>query len=136
MKIINDKRTLNILNKAIEFDFEIDESLSMEERKEKAINYLIENTSGTEEECDIITGNHGQSFQWTDGKGYEFFSQGEIVDFTKHWFDPHKTKVFYETLVDSEANVIKLYYLVGETKYNKPEGYYYSRKEKRHLKIK
>ena len=135
MEITNDKRTLNILNKAIKIGFELDESLSIEELKEKAISYLIENTSGTDEECDIITGNHGQSAQWTDGKGYEFFSQGEIVDFTKHWFDPPKTKVFYETLVDSEANVIKLYYLVGETEYNMPEDYYYSRKEKRHLKI-
>ena len=136
MKITNDKRTLNILNKAIEIGFELDESLSIKELKEKAISYLIENTSGTDEECDIITGNHGQSVQWTDGKGYDFFSQGEIVDFTKHWFDTPGTKVYYQNLVDSFGNIIRLYYLVGETEYNMPEGYYYSRKEKRHLKIK
>ena len=134
MKITNEKRTLNILNKAIEIGFEIDESLSMEELKEKAISYLIENTSGTEEECEVVIGSHVQSFYWTDGKGYEFFSQGEILDFIEHWFDPPETKVFYETLVDSEANVIRLYYIVGETEYNMPEGYYYSPKGKCHLK--
>ena len=123
MEITNDKRTLNILNKAIEFDFEIDESLSMEEIKEKAINYLIANDPGTEEECPVVTGSHGQSVQWTDGKGYEFFSQGKIVDFKKHWFDTPDTKVYYQNLVDSVGNVIRLYYVVGETKYNKPEGY-------------
>ena len=123
MKITNEKRTLNILNKAIEIGFEIDESLSMEELKEKAINYLIANDSGTEEECDVITGSHGQSVYWTDGKGYEFFSQGKIVNFKKHWFDTPETKVYYQNLVDSVGNVIRLYYVVGETKYNKPEGY-------------
>jgi len=123
MKTTNEKRTLNIFNKAIEIGFEIDESLSMKKLKEKAISYLIENTSGTEEECDIITGSHGQSVQWTDGKGYEFFSQGKIVDFKKHWFDTPETKVYYQNLVDSVGNVIRLYYVVGETKYNKPEGY-------------
>ena len=135
MKITNEKRTLNILNKAVEIGFEIDESLSMEELKEKAINYLIANDSGTEEECPVVTGKHGQSVQWTDGKGYEFFSQGEILDFAKHWYDISGTKVFYQNLVDSEANVIRLYYVVGETEYNMTEGYYYSCKEKGHLKI-
>ena len=135
MKITNNQRTLNILNKDIKIGFELDESLSMKELKEKAINYLIENNEGTEEECDVLTvGSHDQRVEWSDGKGFDFWSQGEIVNFTKHWFDPPKTKVFYETLVDSEANVIRLYYVVGETEYNMPEGYYYSRKEKRHLK--
>ena len=123
MVITNDKRTVNILNKAIKIGFEIDESLNMEELKEKAINYLIANDSGTEEECPVVTGKHGQSVQWTDGKGYEFFSQGKIVDFKKHWFDTPETKVYYQNLVDSVGNVIRLYYVVGETKYNKPEGY-------------
>ena len=123
MKITNDQRTVNILNKAIEIGFELEESLSMEELKEKAISYLIENDQGTEEECDVVTGSHGQSAQWTDGKGYEFFSQGEIVDFKKHWFDTPETKVYYQNLVDSVGNVIRLYYVVGKTKYNKPEGY-------------
>ena len=123
MVITNDKRTVNILNKAIEIGFELNESLRLEDVKNEAISYLIENASGTDEECDIITGNHGQSAQWTDGKGYEFFSQGEIVDFKKHWFDTPETKVYYQNLVDSVGNVIRLYYVVGETKYNKPEGY-------------
>ena len=135
MKITNDKRTLNILNKAIEIGFEIDESLSMEELKEKAIHYLIENESCIDKYCPVITGSCGQSVKWTDGKGYEFFAQGEIINFKRHLCDAPNTKVYYKKIVDSFGNVIRLYYLVGETEYNAPEGFYYNCKEKRHLKI-
>ena len=137
MKITNNQRTLNILNKAIEIGFELDESLRLEDVKNEAINYLIKNNEGIEEECDVLTmGSHGQRVDWSDGKGFDFWSQGEIVDFKKHWFDLPKTKVFFETLVDSFGNVIRLYYVVGETEYNAPEGFFYDKKTKCHKKIK
>jgi len=136
MKITNEKRILNILNKAIEIGFEIDESLSMEELKEKAIHYLIENELCIDKYCPVITGSCGQSVKWTDGKGYEFFAQGEIIDFKRHWCDAPKTKVYYKKIVDSFGNVIRLYYKVEETEYNAPDGFFYDKKTKCHKKIK
>lgn len=119
--ITSNQRTVNILNKAIQNGFEFDESEIIEEARIAAEEFLIENNIDViEEEVEVKSlGNHGQRVDWSDGKGFDFWLQGEIVDFKRHWFDSADTKVFHETCVDSEANVIKMYYLVGETEYNK-----------------
>ena len=135
-KVTKNQRTLNIINKSVENGFEFDEAETLEEIRIDAEDFLIENTEASEEECDIESlGNHGQRVDWSDGKGYDFCSQGEIVDWSNNWSKSPDTKVFYETVIDSDANVIKLYYLVGETDMNAPEGFYYSKKEKCHIKI-
>lgn len=109
-----DQRSLNILNKAIANGFEIDEADTFEEVRNCATQYLIDNEIDViEEHVEVKSlGNHGQSVDWSDGKGFDFWSQGEIVDFKGHWHDEPGTKVFHETCVDSDANVIKMYYVV------------------------
>lgn len=121
MKTITpNQRTLNILKNAIELGFEFDESNTLEEIRIEAEQYLIDNAEAIEEECEVESlGNHGQRVDWSDGMGFDFWTQGEIVDFRKYWFDSPDTKVFHETIVDSLGRVVKLYYLVGETEFNK-----------------
>lgn len=123
MKTISaNQRTLNILNRAVSEGFEFNENDRLEDVRIAAEEFLIENTEAIEEECEVKSlGNHGQRVDFSDGHGFDFWSQGEIVDFKDHWFDTPETKVYYETFVDSEANVIKLYYLVGENDYNTPK---------------
>lgn len=124
------QRKLNILEKATQNDFEIDESESFDELIFSAEQYLIDNEiDAQEEECEVVSlGNHGQRIDWYDGKGYEFWAQGEIIDFSHYWNNAPEEKVYHTTVVDSEANVVKLFYFVGETEYNAPDGYYYSKK--------
>lgn len=135
--VSNNQRTLNILNKAIANGFEFEESTTIEDVRIAAEEFLIENEIDViEEECEVKSlGNNGQRVDWCDGQGFEYWSQGEIVDFSAHWYDSPDTKVFHETVIDSQANVVKLYYLVGETQGNAPEGFMYSDKQKRHVKI-
>lgn len=122
MKIISsNQRTLNILAKAVANGFEFDETVSMEEVRNDATQFLIDNEIDViETEVEVKSlGSHGQRVDWSDGKGFDFWSQGEIVDFKRHWNNAPDTKVYHEVCVDSEANVIKMYYRVGETELNK-----------------
>ena len=108
------KRTTNIIAKAIDNGFEFNENDSVEDVRIAAEEFLIENEIDVQEiEVGVISqGSHGQRVEWSDGKGFDFWSQGEIVDFSKHWHKNADTKIFHETCVDSEANVIKMYCLV------------------------
>ena len=115
----NNQRTINILNKAIENGFEFDERNSLEEIRIEAEEFLIENTEAIEEECEVKSlGNHGQRVDWNDRKGFEFCTQGEIVDFSKTWFSPPETKVFHNKVVNSEGIVVNLFFYVGKTEFN------------------
>jgi hypothetical protein len=121
MKIITpNQRTVNILTKAVANGFEFDEQDTIENTRINAEDFLIESEIDvTEEHVEVKSlGSHGQRVDWSDGKGFDFWSQGEIVDFSKHWFDSPETKVFHSTILDSDANVIRMYYLVGKTDYN------------------
>lgn len=135
MKTISaNQRTINIINRAIENGFEFSESDSIEDIKIEAEQFLIDNTEAIEEECEVKSlGNHGQRVDWYDGFGFHFWSQGEIVNFRDNWSKSPDTKVFHETLVDSKGKVVKLYYLVGETDYNAPDGYFFNRKLGKHV---
>lgn len=118
--ITPDQRIVNIFNKAVANGFEFESQDTIENARINAENFLIENEIDViEEHVEVKSlGNHGQRVDWSDGKGFDFWSQGEIVDFRKHWGDSPETKVFHNTIVDSEANVIKMYYLVGVTQLN------------------
>ena len=122
MKTITaNQRTLNILNKAIQNGFEIDTKEIFENVRDAATQFLIDNEIDViEEEVEVKSlGSHGQRVDWSDGKGFDFWSQGEIVNLKKYWNAAPDTKVYHETCVDRDANVIKMYYLVGETALNK-----------------
>lgn len=113
-------RSLNIINKAVANGFEFDESEIFEEVRNNATQYLIDNEIDVrEEQVEVRSlGNHGQRVDWSDGKGFDFWSQGEIIDFKSHWADAPGTKVYHETCVDSDANVIKMYYVVENIEMN------------------
>ena len=66
----------------------------------------------------LLHNNHSQRVDFNDGMGLEYWCQGEIVDFSKHWHKSTDTKVFHTDLIDSLGNYLKLYYLVGQTDYN------------------
>jgi hypothetical protein len=123
MKTISkNQRIVNVLQKAINEGFQFTENETLDEIRANAEIYLVDNTEGIEEECEVKSlGSHGQRIDWSDGKGYEYWRQGEIVDFKNHWFDSPETKVFHSDIIDSEANHVRLFYFVGETDYNKTE---------------
>lgn len=135
MKNFN-QRTINIINKAIALGFEFTEDETIENIRISAEEFLIENADAIEEECEVKSlGNHGQRVDWSDGKGFDFWSQGEIIDFSAHWYDAPETKVFHETVLDTDGNVVKLFYYVGETQGNAPDGFMYSEKQRKHIAI-
>jgi len=120
-----EQRHANILLSAVNQGFEIDERETFEQVINDAELYLINNDcEGYEVECEVKSlGNHGQRVDFSDGMGFDYWCQGEIVDFRNHWFDGPETKVYHTALADSEGKVVKLYYLVGETDYNQPIEY-------------
>lgn len=127
-------RTVNIISRAVCLGFEFNEDSRIEDIRIAAEAYLIENTDHTEEECEVRQiGNHGQRVDWNDGKGYEYWAQGEIVEWGANWHKEPDHRVIHSTIVDTHANVIDLYYLVGETEYNAPDGYFYHNKLGRHI---
>lgn len=144
MKTIRaNQRTINIINKAIQHGFTFDENERLKDVGISAEKFLIENTKAIEVECDVKSLSNPerkdpwsveQRVEWSDRKGFKFCAQVEIVDFSIHYYDPPEKKVFHATTVDSEGNVVKLFYLVGENKSNAPVGFYYSETAKRHIK--
>lgn len=117
--ISNNQRTVNILNKALELGFEFNINESIEQAQLEAENFIMSNSEGEEVECEVKSlSRHGQRVDFNDGMGLEYWCQGEIVDFSKHWHKSTDTKVFHTDLIDSLGNYLKLYYLVGQTDYN------------------
>ncbi len=117
--ISKNQRYLNILQKAVDngFDFEIENTL--EETLFEAESYLIDYTDAIEEECEVELNGRQQEVNYYDGMGYEYSCWGEIVDFRVYWGKSPDEKVFHTTVIDSKAQVVNLYYLVGETSLNK-----------------
>lgn len=138
MKTITaNQRILNILQNAVNNGFSFNEQDTLEEIRINAEDYLIENTEAIEVECEIRFGRD-QQVNWSDGKGFDYQSWGEILDYgtiKSNWFNSPDTKVFHSVVLNSEGQVVKLYYLVGETEYNAPTGFTYSHKEKKHVPV-
>lgn len=67
----------------------------------------------------------------------DFSSSGEIVSFSENWHKAPDTKVFHSNFVMENNGLMvnmNLYYLVGETDYNAPDGFHYDSKNKCHVK--
>lgn len=123
MKTIDYIRAANILLLAARYDFEFDMNESLEENLANAEAYLLENWQYfdiLEEECDIsVKGNHGQHVSFVDQNGWEYESQGDLVDFSKHWHKDPAEKIYFDSIIDSEGRIVRLYYRVGETDINR-----------------
>lgn len=113
------QRALNIITNAVNEGFTFDQQDSFEDVRIAAEEYLIANTEHTEDECEINNVGRGQRLDWSDRMGFDYWEQGEIVDFSANWHKPADTKVTVATVLNSEGVVVDLYYLVGETDYNK-----------------
>ena len=141
-KKINKMKNLiknTIISQAIELGFDFEQftnNTDLQEVEEALIDFFnenLENLPRIEDECELTTNGRTQHVSYGD-----FWSDGEIVDFSAHWHKSPETKVFHSDFAmednDGLMKNMNLYYLVGETDYNAPEGYYYSRSEKRHVK--
>ena len=128
-----------IISQAIELGFDFEQFTNstnlqeVEEAMKDFFNENLENLPRIEDECEIRTNGRAQHVRYGD-----FWSDGEIVDFSAHWHKSPETKIFHSDFAmqdnDGLMKNMNLYYLVGETEYNAPDGYYYSRREKRHVK--
>lgn len=129
----------NTMKQAIEIGFDFDafeNETTLEEMERAMIEFLRENIEILpieEEECEVRTSGGSQNVSHGD-----YTCSGYIVDFSKHWFDEPETKVFHSSYlqIDEQGNAknMKLYYLVGATVYNAPDGYWYNSKLKMHVK--
>lgn len=108
MKISSNQRSINIINKAIANGFEFMENEVFENVRNEATQFLIDNEIDVrEEEVEVKSlGGHGQRVDWSDGKGFDFWSQGDIADMKPG-------KEYHTTVVDSEANVVKMYCIIN-----------------------
>lgn len=122
---------------ALGFDFEqFTAETELEEVAQAMIDFFNENSEKLEQiedECEVTGSGSKQHVSYGD-----FKSDGEIVDFSDNWNEPPDTKVFHSNFAMEQDGVMKtmnLYYLVGETDYNAPDGYYYSSSKKGHVKF-
>ena len=128
-----------IITQAIELgvDFaQFTAETELQEVEQAIVDFFNENSDKLERiegECEVTSNGGTQHVSYGD-----FWSDGEIVDFSANWSKAPETKVFHSDFVMEQDGVMKnmnLYYLVGETDYNAPDGYYYSKKEKGHVKM-
>lgn len=117
------------------FDFEaFDNETSVEEITTAMMEFFNENSEKLpqiEDECEVSNNGRGQHVSYGD-----YQSSGEIVTFSENWHKSPDTKVFHSNFVMEQEGLMKqmnLYYLVGETDYNAPDGFHYDRKLKAHV---
>lgn len=116
------ERHINILQRALNECFEVDESMTIEDAVIAAEEYLTEECSVDKyEECPI----EASSFCYYDGKGYEKSMTGEFCSYkqTKYRFNDNGEPVpvewyedgydqacyFYEKVVNTDAEIVQLY---------------------------
>lgn len=119
------------------FDFEqFTDDATIEEMLQVMMDFFNENSEKLprlEDECEVTNHSRSQNVSYGD-----FVSSGEIVDFLAHCADSPETKVFHSSFVMEEEGIMQnmnLYYLVGETDYNAPDGFYFDKKSNSHLAI-
>ena len=128
-----------IISQAIELGFDFEQftnDADLQEVNQALMDFFKENSdklSRLEDECEVTSNGRNQHVSYGD-----FWSDGEIVDFSANWHKAPETKIFHSDFVmedtDGLMKNMHLYYLVGENDYNAPDGYYYSKSEKRHVK--
>jgi hypothetical protein len=129
-----------IIRQAIELGFDFEQftnAADLKEVSETLMDFFIENSDKLpklEDECEVTSNGRTQHVSYGN-----FWSDGEIVHFSDNSHKSPETKVYHSHFVmedDTEGlmKTMHLYYLVGETDYNAPDGYYYSESEKRHVK--
>ena len=125
-----------IITQAISLGFDFDHfttDSTVDEITQSLFDFFNENSEALpqiEDECEVSS--HGRSQTVSYG---EYVCSGEIVDFSNNWHKSPETKVFHSDFVMEREGIMKnmrLYYLVGETDYNAPDGMWYNPKPKSH----
>ena len=119
-----------IINQAITLGFDFEQFTSdatIEEVEREMRDFFSENREKLqriEDECEVTSNGRTQHVAYGD-----FWSDGEIVDFSSNRDKAPETKIFHSDFVledkDGFIKNMHLYYLVGETEYNAPDGYIY-----------
>lgn len=118
------------------FDFEqFTDDTTVDEISQSMLDFFSENSEKLErieDECEVSSDGRSQYVSYGD-----FTSTGDIIDFSANWDKSPETKIFHSDFVmedkDGLMKNMHLYYLVGETEYNAPDGYTY-KKGKGHIK--
>ena len=129
--------TNKIISQAISlgFDFEqFDNETDLKEVSQVIYDFFNEKSDKLptlEDECEVSNHGYSQTVSYRD-----YVSSGQIVSFSENWHNSPDTKVYHSDfiMVDKDGLIknMRLYYLVGETDYNAPEGYWYNPKTKSH----
>ena len=121
---------------ALGFQFEMSDFETKEELTDELFEFFydrLEDLPQIEDECEVYSNGRGQSVNYQD-----YVSSGNIVDFSENWHKSPEHKVFHSEFIIAHEGLMKkmrLYYYVGETDYNTPEGFYFDTKSKRHVSI-
>ena len=112
MENINEKRMLNILRRAIDSGFVIDENKPLVEIVASAEDFLIDNFSCDKEEYCKLERGYSQSYTYTDKNGWTKEESGDITHYESkdvvEGVEGEKV-VYYTTLINSEGEIIALY---------------------------
>lgn len=128
----------SIITQAIELGFNFAQfttDTDLQEVNEALVDFFNEKADKLprlEDECEVISNGRTQHVSYA-----EYWQDGEIVDFSANWHKSPETRIFHSEFLIEDSGIIKnmhLYYLVGETEYNAPEGYFFNTKTKRHEK--
>lgn len=104
------QRQCNIISRAVGLGFVPFTEESFHNVYLAAESFLINYAPVNNAECQIKKDSSGQSISWTDGMGFTFEEWGELYDPPSLRDKPEGSKIFYTYVVDSEANVVSLYF--------------------------
>lgn len=131
MKNEANERMFKVILKAVQNGLEVSKYEEINGVFDQAVEFITnQEIDAIEEECEVTSHGSSQNVRFGD-----FVSTGQIVDFSANCDKSPDTKIFHSDFVNDDGCLVKLYYLVGETDYNAPEGYYYSRKAGKHLPL-
>lgn len=131
--------TNKIITQAVELGFDFEQfsgDADLKEIVDGMMDFFNENSEKLpqiEDECEVTSRGVSQNVSYGD-----YISSGSIVDFSENWHQSPDHKVFHSDFILIQEGVIKnmrLFYYVGETDSNAPDGYYFDSKKKCHLKI-
>lgn len=126
----------SVIAQAIELGFDFEQFSSdstVEEMENVMFEFFRENSNELpqqEDECEVTGRGNRQHVSYGD-----FESSGEIVDFSSHWHKDSSEKIFHSDFVMLDGHkmvTMNLYFLVGETEYNAPDGFWFNPKTKSH----
>lgn len=132
MKTLKNKIVLQAIKLGFNFE-DIDNDITIDELLQELTDFFSENREKLpqiEDECEVDSFGTSQNVVYGD-----YACSGEIVDFSAHWHKNPDTKVFHSDCIveeNGEMVNVNLFYLVGETDYNAPDGFWYNPKTKSH----